>query len=152
LRKKFQNLPFLRKSAGILDITVITFPENQSRTPCFFNEIRVQYGQTKRGGLSMSDEFGPTFVTITDDDGKELVLEYVASAEVSGNEYRAFFPAEAEDETVEEEDTGLIILKVVQEDGEELLSTCDSDEELDQAYDAFMEILFDEDEEEEKNT
>lgn len=100
----------------------------------------------------MSDEFGPTFVTITDDDGKELVLEYVASAEVSGNEYRAFFPAEAEDETVEEEDTGLIILKVVQEDGEELLSTCDSDEELDQAYDAFMEILFDEDEEEEKNT
>lgn len=100
----------------------------------------------------MSDEFGPTFVAITDDDGKEMVLEYVASAEVGGNEYRAFFPAESEEETADEEDTGLIILKVVQEDGEELLSTCDSDEELDHAYDAFMEILFDEEEEEEKNT
>lgn len=102
----------------------------------------------------MSDEFGPTFVTITDDDGKEMVLEYVASAEVSGNEYRAFFPAESEDGAADEEDNGLIILKVVQENGEEFLSTCDSDEELDQAYDAFMEILFDEEEEQEqeKNT
>ncbi len=100
----------------------------------------------------MSDEFGPTFVTVTDDDGKEIVLEYVASAEVSGEEYRAFFPAESENGTAEEEDTGLIILKVVQENGEELLSTCDSEEELNQAYDAFMEILFDDEEEPEKNT
>lgn len=96
----------------------------------------------------MSDEFGPTFVTITDEDGREIVLEYVASAEVSGDEYRAFFPAESEDETAEEENSGLIILKVVQENGEELLSTCDSDEELSQAYDAFMEVLFDEEGEE----
>lgn len=100
----------------------------------------------------MSDEFGPTFVTVTDDSGKEIVLEYVASAEVGGKEYRAFFPAESENGTADEEDTGLIILKVVQEDGEELLSTCDSEEELNQAYDAFMEILFDDEEEPEKNT
>ena len=94
----------------------------------------------------MSDEFGPTFVTLTDEEGKELVLEYVASAEVNGQEYRAFFPAEQEG-SEDDPDTGLVILKLLQENGEELLSTCDSDEELDAAYDAFVELLFDDDEE-----
>lgn len=95
----------------------------------------------------MSDEFGPTFVTVTDDDGTELVLEYVASAQVGGQEYRAFFPTESEDEDEENPDNGLVILKVIQENGEELLSTCDNEEELDAAYDAFMELLFDDEEE-----
>ena len=40
-----------------------------------------------------------------------------------------------------------MILKSVMENGEELLSTLDSDEELDKVYDLFMEqILSDEDE------
>ena len=40
-----------------------------------------------------------------------------------------------------------MILKSVRENGEELLSTRDSDEELDKVYDLFMEqILSDEDE------
>ncbi|MCI2057063.1 MAG: DUF1292 domain-containing protein [Oscillibacter sp.] len=99
----------------------------------------------------MSEEFGPTFVTITDDDGTEAVLEYVASAEVDGQEFRAFFPTvpedEAETDSAEEEDTGLIILKVIEENGEELLSTCDNEEELNAAYDAFMEILFEDEDE-----
>lgn len=94
----------------------------------------------------MSDEFGPTFVTITDDDGQELTLEFVASTELNGQEYRAFFPTESEDEHTENPDNGLIILKVIQEEGEELLSTCDNEEELNAAYDAFMEILFDDEE------
>lgn len=97
----------------------------------------------------MSDEFGPTFVTITDENGKEIVLEYVTSAEVGGQEYRAFFPTESENNNAEEPDTGLVILKVLQENGEELLSTCDSDEELNAAYEAFMEMLFDEEDESE---
>jgi len=95
----------------------------------------------------MSEEFGPTFVTVTDEDGQELVLEYVASAELNGCEYRAFFPTESEDEDVENPDNGLIILKVILENGDELLSTCDSEEELDAAYDAFMELLFDDEDE-----
>ena len=45
----------------------------------------------------------------------------------------------------EDPDNGLVILKVLHEDGEDLLSTLDSDEELDAVYDLFMESLFDED-------
>ena len=95
----------------------------------------------------MSEDFGPTFVTVTDDDGQELTLEFVAALELNGTEYQAYFPTESEDEDEENPDNGLIILKVLHENGEDLLSTCDTEEELEAAYDAFMEELFDDEEE-----
>ena len=66
------------------------------------------------------------------------------------------FPAgSADDETGEpkdvdadDEEYGLVIMKTIVENGEELLSTLDSDEELDTVYELFMERFFqDEDEE-----
>lgn len=71
--------------------------------------------------------------------------------EYNGVLYQAFFPAETEDESDQtpEEDTGLVILKVIEENGEELLSTLDSDEELDAVYERFMEALFSEEDGEE---
>ena len=92
----------------------------------------------------MQDEFGPTFITVTDEDGREIVLEFIDALEYNGQQYQAFFPAETEDSR--EEDQGLVILKVVHENGEDLLSTLDSDEELDAVYDLFMESLFDDEE------
>ena len=32
----------------------------------------------------MSEDFGPTFITVTDEDGKELVLEFVDALEYNG--------------------------------------------------------------------
>ena len=95
----------------------------------------------------MSEDFGPTFITVTDEDGQEIVLEFVSTLEYNGQTYQAFFPAETEGEEPDEEDTGLVILKVIHEDGEDLLSTLDSDEELDAVYDLFMESLFSDEEE-----
>lgn len=95
----------------------------------------------------MSEDFGPTFITVTDEDGKELVLEFVDALEYNGQMYQAFFPAETEGENEDDSDNGLVILKVIHEDGEDLLSTLDSDEELEAVYEQFMELLFDEDEE-----
>ena len=89
----------------------------------------------------MSEDFGPTFITVTDDEGNEIVLEFVDALEHNGQMYQAFFPAETEGEE-DDPDTGLVILKVIHEDGEDLLSTLDSDEELDTVYDLFMETLF----------
>ena len=89
----------------------------------------------------MSEDFGPTFLTVTDEDGNELVLEFMDALEVDGQLYQAFFPAETEGE--EDPDAGLVILKVLHEDGEDILSTLDSDEELEKVYDLFMESLFD---------
>ena len=89
----------------------------------------------------MSEEFGPTFITVTDEDGKEIVLEFVDALEHNGQMYQAFFPAETEDEE-EDHDSGLVILKVIHEDGEDLLSTLDTEEELEAVYELFMELLF----------
>ncbi|MBS6981878.1 MAG: DUF1292 domain-containing protein [Oscillospiraceae bacterium] len=96
----------------------------------------------------MSEEFGPNFITLTDEDGNDIELEYVDALEDNGQTYMAFFPT-VDDETDEEaaEDFGLVILKSVVENGEELLATLDSDEELQRVYDLFMEQLMEEDDE-----
>lgn len=93
----------------------------------------------------MAEEYGPTFITVTDEDGREIVLEFIDALEYNGQQYQAFFPAETEGEDEDDPDNGLVILKVIHEDGEDLLSTLDSDEELDAVYDLFTESLFDED-------
>jgi uncharacterized protein YrzB (UPF0473 family) len=100
----------------------------------------------------MSEEFGPNFVTVTDDEGNEIELEHLDTLEYNGSTYMAFFPAQfadAEEEPVDDEEYGLIILKVIQDNGEELLSTIDDEEELQSVYEQFMEFLFDDDEEDE---
>lgn len=64
----------------------------------------------------MSEEFGPNFITLTDEDGNDIELEYVDALEDNGQTYMAFFPT-VDDETDEAaaEDFGLVILKSVME-------------------------------------
>jgi len=102
----------------------------------------------------MEENFGPDFITVTDEDGNDFELELLDTLEHKGVTYYAMFPAVEEDEATGEpkdadsEDYGLVILKGIEENGEELLSTLDSDEELDEVYELFMERFFqDEDEE-----
>ena len=40
----------------------------------------------------MSEEFGPNFITLTDEDGNDIELEYVDALEDNGQTYMAFFP------------------------------------------------------------
>ena len=51
------------------------------------------------------------------------------------------------DVDADDEEYGLVIMKVVEENGEELLSTLDNDEEVETAYNLFMERFFEEEEE-----
>ncbi|MBD5150313.1 MAG: DUF1292 domain-containing protein [Oscillibacter sp.] len=98
----------------------------------------------------MSEEFGPNFITVTDEDGNDIELELLDVLEHNGQTYMAFFPAVLEEDEADEDsdDYGMVILKSITENGEELLSTLDSEEELTEVYDLFMEMLFqDEDEE-----
>lgn len=95
----------------------------------------------------MSEEFGPDFITVTDEDGGEFELEHVDTIEYKGQVYMAFFPADTGDEAEDEEENGLIILKVIDVNGEEQLSTLDTEEELEEVYDRFMEDLFQDEEE-----
>lgn len=95
----------------------------------------------------MSDEFGPSFITLTDEDGNDIELEYVDALEYEGQTYMAFFPAVEDEAEEESEDYGLVILKSVTENSEELLSTLDDEAELEKIYELFMEQLLADEEE-----
>lgn len=96
----------------------------------------------------MKEDFGPNFITLTDDEGNDIELEYVDALEHNGQTYMAFFPTvEDEEDEAEAEDFGLVILKSVMDNGEEFLSTLDSDEELNEIYDLFMEQILEDTEE-----
>ena len=102
----------------------------------------------------MEENFGPDFITVTDEDGNDFELEMVDTLEHKGVTYYAMFPAVEEDEATgqpkdvdaDDEEYGLVIMKAIEENGEELLSTLDSDEELDEVYELFMERFFAEEE------
>ena len=89
----------------------------------------------------MDEDFGSSYITIEDEDGNEFELEQLATMEFNGHEYSAFLPA---DMTEDDPDYGYIILRIEEENGEELFCSVDDEEELVAVYDRFMELLFDE--------
>ncbi len=92
----------------------------------------------------MSEEYGNDFISIADDEGNEFELEVIDSLEYEGVTYLELLTADENENTRSADDDGLIILKVLYEDGEEVFATPDTDEELNLIYDMFMERVFDE--------
>lgn len=89
----------------------------------------------------MSETYGDDYITITDDEGNSYELEHLDTIEYNGKLYMAFLPvSENEDEVYE-----MILFRVVEVDGEELLETIDDDAEAELVYEKFMEQLFSED-------
>lgn len=94
----------------------------------------------------MSEEFGSDYVTIVDDDGQEFELEVLDTMDYNGNTYMAFLPADMEED---DPDYGIVILRsVLDEKGDEVFESIDDDAELDDVYQHFMKILFDDEDEE----
>ena len=89
----------------------------------------------------MDEDLGSSFITIEDEDGNEFELEQLATMEYNGQEYSAFLPADMDEN---DPDYGYIILRIEEENGEELFCSVDDEEELVAVYDRFMELLFDE--------
>ncbi len=88
----------------------------------------------------MSDDYGSDFITVTDEDGNDFELEHLGTLEYKGGTYMAFVPADMDEE---DEDFGLILLRAVEENGEQLLADIDDESELNAVYEQFMEELFD---------
>ena len=95
----------------------------------------------------MSEEYGPSFITLIDDDGQEIELEYVDALEYKGQIYMAFLPVIAEDEEESEFD----VKSIFEEEGDDedgFNSESDEDDDFeDEDDDTFgFGKLFDEDE------
>lgn len=87
----------------------------------------------------MSEAFGNDYVVLTDEDGNEVEFQHIDTVEVDGQTYMAFIPAElAVDEEAE-----VVILKVVEENGEEILATVEDDDEADKIFEIVMERVED---------
>ena len=94
----------------------------------------------------MSEEFGSDFITIIDDDGVEFELEVLDSMDYKGQTFVAFLPANMDEE---DPDYGIIILRsVIDANGDELFESIDDDAELQDVYEHFAVLLFDDEEEE----
>ena len=86
--------------------------------------------------------FGDDFITLTDEEGNSYEVERVSEEDIEyeGQIYRAFLPVgEDEDEIYE-----LILFRVVEEEGEELLEVIEDEDEMEAVYEIFMDRLFEE--------
>ena len=93
----------------------------------------------------MSEEFGSDFITIIDDDGEEFELEVLDTMDYNGQTYTAFLPANMDED---DPDYGIIILRsVIDENGDEIFESIDDDDELQDVYEHFAVLLFDDEEE-----
>ena len=91
----------------------------------------------------MSEDYGSDFISITDEEGKEYELEVLAELDYNGGHYLALIPAADDEETEELE---VSILKQTEENGETILLTVDDDTELENVYNAFMDLIYEEEE------
>jgi len=89
----------------------------------------------------LSTGFGNDFVTISDDDGNEFVLEHLDTIEIDDTYYMAFLPTDIDEE---DDDYGLVILKVIEENGEDVLISVDDEDFQQSLYERFLERLSDE--------
>lgn len=96
----------------------------------------------------MSEDFGSDFITIVDDDGQEFELEVLDTMDYSGESYTAFLPADMDEN---DPDYGIIILRsVLDEKGDEIFESIDDEAQLQDVYEHFMVLLFDDEDDEER--
>lgn len=96
----------------------------------------------------MDEDFGSSYITIEDEEGNEFELEQLAEIEYQGQSYAAFLPADMDED---DPDYGYILLRIEEENGEEIFCSVDDEQELAAVYDIFMEQLFDDGESDEED-
>ena len=92
----------------------------------------------------MSEEYGNDIISLMDEDGNETEYEMIDAVELNGQTYVALLPLYENPEDIVEEDYQVVILKMVEEDGEEILLTINDEAEFDAVWQAFEDRLSDE--------
>ena len=89
----------------------------------------------------MSEAYGSDYITIVDDDGQEFELEVLDTMDYNGESYTAFLPADMDEN---DPDYGIIILRsILDEKGDEIFESIDDEAQLQDVYEHFMVLLFD---------
>ena len=89
----------------------------------------------------MSEAYGSDYITIVDDEGQEFELEVLDTMDYNGESYTAFLPADMDEN---DPDYGIIILRsILDEKGDEIFESIDDEAQLQDVYEHFMVLLFD---------
>ena len=91
----------------------------------------------------MSEEFGANIVSVLDEDGNEHQFELLDAIETDDGRYVALLPIYTDAEAAIEGDGELVILAVVNDEGEDLLVPIEEDETFEEIAEIFEERLSD---------
>lgn len=89
----------------------------------------------------MSENYGNSLVSVLDDEGNEHQFELLDAIETDEGRYVALLPIYTEAEAALEDDGELVILEVVNDNGDDLLVPIEDDEVFETIADAFQERL-----------
>lgn len=91
----------------------------------------------------MSEEFGANIVSVLDEEGNEHQFELLDAIETDDGRYVALLPIYTDAEAAIEGDGELVILAVVNDEGEDLLVPIEDDETFEEIAEIFEERLSD---------
>ncbi|MBE6806602.1 MAG: DUF1292 domain-containing protein [Ruminococcaceae bacterium] len=97
----------------------------------------------RKGEDTMSEEYGNSLVSVLDDEGNEHQFELLDAIETDEGRYVALLPVYTEAELALEDDGELVILEVVNDEGDDLLVPIEDDEVFANIAEIFEERLED---------
>jgi len=91
---------------------------------------------------NINEEFGTDLITLVDDDGNEHEFEFLDSIELEdGGRYVALVPTFSDPEAALQDSAELVILQVIEENGEEFLEPIQDEETFNEVSEIFVERL-----------
>ncbi len=87
------------------------------------------------------DYYEPDIISVTDDNGEEILFELLERYENGGNAYVAITEYRDDAEEIVEADYEVIILKVLEENGDEYLAEIENENEYNEVSDILMKMV-----------
>lgn len=87
------------------------------------------------------DYYEPDIISVTDDNGDEILFELLERYENGGNTYVAITEYRDDAEEIVEADYEVLILKVLEDDGNEYLSEIENEDEFNEVSEVLMNMV-----------
>lgn len=91
----------------------------------------------------MQEDYQPDLVSLSDDEGNEYNFEVLDSFDENDTQYVAMTPCADENDADEEMDGSLVIMKVIEENGENYFVEIEDDDEYERIANEFVSRLQD---------
>lgn len=90
----------------------------------------------------MDEEYNPDFISVSDENGTEYIFEVLDRIDTDeGKQYVAVVPADSEEDDDAEESIELIVLEVIEEDGDPFLVQIEDQQEYEAIEALFIDRL-----------